>query len=115
MRNACGSNDHSDPILFIQVFKLMCCYSLVNPAKGSTVEGTELLETLINTKDSIVKQAQKKALWAAKIDEVLDENTDAEASEPTQSCSSHLADHTYDTVETCCLTLLLVILKKKKK
>ena len=53
MRNSCGSNDHADPVMFLQVFRLLCCYSLVKPPKGPHVTGTELLETFMNAKNSI--------------------------------------------------------------
>lgn len=51
MRNACGSNDHPDSTLFIQVYKLISTYSQLKPPKGSNVASDEIFSTLINLND----------------------------------------------------------------
>lgn len=51
MRSACGSNDHPDAILFIQMFRLLSAYSLVKPPRGSNIPDGTMLETLLNIED----------------------------------------------------------------
>ena len=51
MRHCCGSNDHPDSALFIQMFKLVSTYSLVKSPKGSNVSGGEILKLLIDIKN----------------------------------------------------------------
>ena len=48
VRAACGSHDHPDAILFLQVYHLLSFYSLVKPPKGSNVEGVDLFRTFLN-------------------------------------------------------------------
>ncbi|XP_029668203.1 uncharacterized protein LOC115238478 [Formica exsecta] len=54
-RDASGSSGHSDPLLFIQIYRLMSFYSLVKPPKGSNVEGSEMFDTLLDSKDVDLK------------------------------------------------------------
>jgi len=68
VRSACGSNDHPDPVLFIQVYRLLSFYSLVKPLKGSNVEGVEIFETLFNYDDGSNVNGSTKDEW----EEVLD-------------------------------------------
>jgi len=51
IRSVCGSNDHPDAILFIQMFRLLTIYSLVKPPRGSNISGGEMLKTLLNIED----------------------------------------------------------------
>ncbi|CAI6351679.1 unnamed protein product [Macrosiphum euphorbiae] len=51
IRSACGSNDHPDAILFIQMFRLLSTYLLVNPPKGANVSSGDMINTLLNIKD----------------------------------------------------------------
>ena len=51
MRNCCGSNDHPDSQLFIQMYRLVSMYSLIKPPKGCNVSTGELMNVLINIKD----------------------------------------------------------------
>ncbi|XP_015189556.1 PREDICTED: uncharacterized protein LOC107073429 [Polistes dominula] len=60
IRNACGCNEHSDPIIFGQVLRLLCSYSLVTPPKGSNVTSIELLESLMETKESLKLSKHRK-------------------------------------------------------
>lgn len=123
MRAACGSNDHPDPITFIQVFRLMSCYSLVKTPRGSNVCSSELLQTLVNTKDSINSQKEKKSVLFKKIQDMLEngtvgnedqefnqeENIDIDSLSfecceqnnlPEKSLCSHLQNHDYDIAST---------------
>ncbi|XP_057324072.1 uncharacterized protein LOC130666811 isoform X1 [Microplitis mediator] len=72
IRSACGSNDHPDPILFGQVLRLLCSYSLATPPKGSNVTAGELLESLIQTKESLAAAVAPKKDWLQKIDEIIE-------------------------------------------
>lgn len=116
IRYACGSNEHPDPTLFVQVFRLLCTYSLVKPSKGSNVSGTELLQALMQTKKSLnAQQAPKQELFA-QLDAAIDRGYLAQPLEcssamtveqdhlytetPTVSGSSHLSLHNYDVVTT---------------
>ncbi|XP_053596452.1 putative mediator of RNA polymerase II transcription subunit 24 [Microplitis demolitor] len=71
MRSACGCNDHPDPILFGQVFRLLCSYSLATPPRGSNVTGGELLKSLMHTKESLTASSQNKKIWLDKIDSIV--------------------------------------------
>ena len=51
IRAACGSSNHPDPIMFIQIYRLLTTYSLIKPPRGSNVSGVEILETLLEMKD----------------------------------------------------------------
>lgn len=60
IRGCCVAFDKPDPLLFIQVYKLLTFYSLVKPPKGSNVEGLEVFETLLNEKDTAVNENIKQ-------------------------------------------------------
>lgn len=51
MRYACGSNDHADHVLCTSIPASLLFFILVKPPKGSNVTGTELLGTLMKTKE----------------------------------------------------------------
>ncbi|XP_044594965.1 putative mediator of RNA polymerase II transcription subunit 24 isoform X1 [Cotesia glomerata] len=72
MRSACGCNDHPDPILFGQVFRLLCSYSLATPPRGSNVTGGELLKSLMHTEESLTASSQNKKIWLDKIDSIVE-------------------------------------------
>ncbi|CAD6236006.1 GSCOCG00008046001-RA-CDS [Cotesia congregata] len=44
-------NDHPDPKMFAQVYRLASCFSLVRPPKGSNVSGKDLIKSLIGAKE----------------------------------------------------------------
>ncbi|XP_044576596.1 integrator complex subunit 7 homolog isoform X2 [Cotesia glomerata] len=71
-RSACGSNDHPDPILFSQVFRLLCSYSLATPPKGSNVTAGELLGSLMQTRESFEASNVNKENWSKKIDAIIE-------------------------------------------
>ncbi|XP_074100912.1 uncharacterized protein LOC141534095 [Cotesia typhae] len=72
VRSACGCNEHPDPIIFGQVFRLLCSYSLVTPPKGSNVTAVELLQSLMETKESLMLIQDKKSKWLQKLDSIID-------------------------------------------
>lgn len=97
MRNACGSNDHPDPKLFGQVFRLASCFSLVRPPKGCNVSGPELLSTLMQTKDSLSIAQKPRNEWLAKLDDLVDGNCEGD---PNNNFQNPLLDHDYKIVRT---------------
>ncbi|KAK3931213.1 DNA transposase [Frankliniella fusca] len=73
IRSACGSNNHPDPIMFIQVYRLLCTYSLIKPPRGSNVSGADMLETLLKLKDTRGEDVSKKKVeLESMIDMILD-------------------------------------------
>lgn len=103
MRNACGSNDHPDPKLFGQVFRLCCCYSLVKPPRGSNVSGPELLKTLMQTKESLNKMEAPRKEWLHRIAEAINNESVGDISDlATNEDINSLAldDHPYDVAKT---------------
>lgn len=77
MRNCCGSNDHPDSTLFIQMYKLVSTYSLIKPPKGSNVSGGEIVDVLLSIKD-IKNVYDRREQWDAQIDTILDKGVHAE-------------------------------------
>jgi len=75
MRSSCGSNDHPDSVLFVQIFKLICTYSLVKPPKGSNITGGELLSSLFSIKDLNTQEDKSKQFHQA-IDNIIDQGSD---------------------------------------
>ncbi|KAL5239084.1 hypothetical protein ACI65C_006494 [Semiaphis heraclei] len=74
MRSACGSNDHPDSVLYIQMFRLISTYSLVKPPKGSNVSGGEMLETLMTLEDVTENVSKKsKMSWEDSMGRILDQ------------------------------------------
>lgn len=71
MRHCCGSNEHPDSQLFIQMYKLVSTYSLVKPPKGCNISGGELMNVLLNIKD-IKDPAERQQQWLDQIDTILD-------------------------------------------
>jgi len=47
LRQGCGDNQHPDPLQFKQIYRLLSCYSLIKPPKGSNISGGEMLNSLI--------------------------------------------------------------------
>ncbi|XP_057341611.1 uncharacterized protein LOC130678434 isoform X1 [Microplitis mediator] len=72
MRSACGCNDHPDVMLFGQVYRLLCSYSLATPPKGSNVTAGELLQSLMQTKDSLALASTSKNEWLKKLDDIVE-------------------------------------------
>ncbi|XP_057671216.1 uncharacterized protein LOC130902943 [Diorhabda carinulata] len=72
MRYSCGSNEHPDAKLFLQVFRLFCLFSLIRPPKGSNVTGVELLQSFIQNKDTIKASKKTHEEWILKLYEALE-------------------------------------------
>ena len=119
MRNSCGSNDHADPVMFLQVFRLLCCYSLVKPPKGAHVTGTELLETFMNANNPINSAGGSRKEWFFTLDTMVEFGNRTgeliEQKEPSietiisgeydrvssrVSRHSNLLNHDYDVIQT---------------
>ena len=60
MRTASGSNDHPDPTIFLQLFRLIGTYSLIKPPKGSNIEGVELFTSLLQKVDKMEDSPHEK-------------------------------------------------------
>ncbi|KAK3918957.1 Transposable element P transposase, partial [Frankliniella fusca] len=79
VRVACGANNHPDPLLFINVYRLLMTYSLVKPPRGSNVSGGEMLEALLQMKDlEGEKYEENRKQLEAKIDKYLDQDVKVE-------------------------------------
>lgn len=63
IRGCCGSHDKPDPLLFIQVYRLISFYSLVKPPKGSNVDGVEIFESLLKYEDIEQQVSNEKECW----------------------------------------------------
>lgn len=74
MRHCCGSNEHPDSQLFIQMYKLVSTYSLVKPPKGCNISGGELMDVLLSIKD-LTDPIERQQQWLAQIDTILDKGT----------------------------------------
>ncbi|XP_074099091.1 uncharacterized protein LOC141527476 isoform X2 [Cotesia typhae] len=73
VRSVCGCNEHPDPFLFGKVFRLLCSYSCVTPLKGSNVTAVELLQSVMETKESLLITKDKKLKWLEKIDSIIED------------------------------------------
>ncbi|KAK3918962.1 UPF0223 protein, partial [Frankliniella fusca] len=73
LRYACGSSDHPDPKMFIEVYRLLTFYSLVKPPRGSNVKGGDVLSSLLELKDVVgEKNEERRRDLEGKIDEIID-------------------------------------------
>ncbi|XP_044595407.1 uncharacterized protein LOC123272579 isoform X2 [Cotesia glomerata] len=84
MRSACGCNDHSDVMLFAQVYRLLCSYSLATPPKGSNVTAGELLQSLMQTKDSLALASAPKNEWLKKLDAIVENGINEKIPKPNE-------------------------------
>lgn len=72
MRESCGANDHPDSHLFIQMYRLISTYSLVQPPRGSNVSSGEIFDVLLKINE-IDDAEQRKEQWQAQLDNILDQ------------------------------------------
>ncbi|XP_074112437.1 uncharacterized protein LOC141536088 isoform X2 [Cotesia typhae] len=93
MRHSCGGNDHPDPKMFAQVYRLASTFSLIRPPKGCNVSGENLLRSLIEPELSISSNLERQ-LWLQGIDDML------QNSEPQVENSSIDEDHDYNEAVT---------------
>lgn len=91
MRSCCGSNDHPNSTLFVQMYRLVSTYSLVKPPKGSNISGGDILSVLLSIKD-ITDATERKTQWDAQIDKILDRGM---YSEVLSEAASILEEHSY--------------------
>lgn len=96
MRNCCGSNDHPDSQLFIQMYRLISMYSLVKPPKGCNVSTEEIMNVLINIKD-IKDTQEREEQWIGQIDTILDRGRNIEMLAYAQSILNDHDSHIYTT------------------
>lgn len=95
MRSACGSNDHPDSILFIQMFRFLSTYSLIKPPKNTNVTGGEMIETLINVQDLSNVNVTKDTL-KGELDSIIDKGQFEELPEVI----ALMHDHDYRSTST---------------
>ncbi|KFM71825.1 hypothetical protein X975_01821, partial [Stegodyphus mimosarum] len=69
MRSACGSNDHRDSAIFLQVYRLISTYSLIKPNKGCNNASSEVLSSLLEIGEMT---SERKKIWSDQLDSILD-------------------------------------------
>ncbi|XP_071582486.1 uncharacterized protein [Temnothorax nylanderi] len=91
MRNSCGSNEHPDSTLFVQMYRLVSTYSLVKPSKGSNISGADTINVLLSIKD-LNNANERRDQWDAQIDTILDRGTNLDV---LYDAASLLKEHDY--------------------
>lgn len=71
MRDCCGANDHPDSNLFIQVYRLVSTYSLVQQPKGYKISTHEIFNVLLQIYDMDEKN-ERIEQWETQLDTLLD-------------------------------------------
>ena len=94
MRSACGSNDHPDSRVFIQMFRLISTYSLVKPPRGSNVEGSEMMRSLLNVDEIVTSEENTK-----KLQDILDNILENDVGFGNH-IDINLQDHSYNIMGT---------------
>ena len=108
-REACGSEDHPDALMFIQIFRLLCAYSLVKPPRGGNVTGGELLEPLMKISENTTQESKQYCF--NKIDELMERSVFTEDSfeeeqensfsdNDFENSGENFNEHNYDVVKT---------------
>lgn len=57
-------------------YRLLCSYSLATPPKGSNVSAGELLQSLMQTKDSMALASALKNKWLKKLNAIVENGID---------------------------------------
>lgn len=91
MRESCGTNDHPDSRLFIQLYRLISTYSLIEPPKGSIIASSEIFDALLRIHD-IEETNKRKEKWESKLDNILDSGSNINA---LIEATTLLQDHEY--------------------
>ncbi|KAK3910739.1 LOW QUALITY PROTEIN: Transposable element P transposase [Frankliniella fusca] len=95
LRFACGSSDHPDPKMFMEVYRLLTTYSLVKPPRGSNVTGGDLLGSLLKLKD--ITNADRREELERKIDNILEGGVPFEEYDilntDMQACEKEIDEH----------------------
>ncbi|CAK1577983.1 unnamed protein product [Parnassius mnemosyne] len=94
MRHSCGGNDHPDPKMFAQVYRLASCFSLVRSPKRCNVSGKDLLKTLLGAQGILSSPNKDKEIWLQNIDIMV------ESSEPLLEGSLIDEYHDYNEAVT---------------
>ncbi|XP_046608786.1 uncharacterized protein LOC124299567 [Neodiprion virginianus] len=95
MKYSCGGNDHPDPKMFAQVYRLASSFSLIRPPRECNVSGTDLLKSLVDAKEVLTSSNKdSKGLWLQSIDDML------ESTELILKGSSIDTDHDYNEAVT---------------
>jgi hypothetical protein len=77
IRSSGGNNDHPTSVNFMYSYKLMSCYSLLKPSRGSNVTGGENFKTFHDlTKDNKIVGDEEQQLsaydqWLIKMDNAV--------------------------------------------
>lgn len=96
MRESCGANDHPDSRLFIQLYRLISTYSLIESPKGSNVASSEIFDALLQIQD-IEERNERKKKWETELDKILDSGSNIDA---LIEATTLLQDHDYCESET---------------
>ncbi|XP_033229743.1 uncharacterized protein LOC117181293 [Belonocnema kinseyi] len=72
IKDCCGFSEHPDSIIFIQMYRLVSTYSLVKPPKGCNISGGEILDVLLNLKDTN-NVDDRWEISTGKIDTIIDQ------------------------------------------
>lgn len=78
IRQSCGPNQHPDPIIFIQLYRLLSTYALISPPRGSNVSetwggGGVALKTLLSLQDVVAEEdLRRKVDLEKKLDAIID-------------------------------------------
>lgn len=74
VRGCGGASNHPTSVQFAQLVKLLSLYSLVKPPKGSNVSGSEMLDSLLKSTDTLATTIdQRKAALEKQLDKILDD------------------------------------------
>ena len=98
MRHACGSNDHSHPQTFLQLYRLLSTYSLVKPSKGSSVAGSEMLNALLDISDVTDDVDSRSSEFRQLLDEILDKGVELRTGDIISEALENFKDHEYDLI-----------------
>lgn len=97
VRSACGSTDHPDSLLFIQVYRLLSFYSLVKPPKGSNVEGMGVFEILFDSAHIDKESDENKLQWNKILDDIIQRGNN----QPKLNDDIDKKNHNYNFGHSC--------------
>ncbi|KAK3915282.1 Transposable element P transposase [Frankliniella fusca] len=114
IRTACGSGSHPDPLLFIQLYRLLSLYSLVKPPKGSNVSGGELFQALVQLQDLENNENQEdKQKVVDIINSIVEESGFAES--PDETCTNFNPETSACNIDEAALCLIAGYISFKVK
>ncbi|KAK3931425.1 Transposable element P transposase [Frankliniella fusca] len=116
IRTSCGSGSHPDPLLFIQLYRLLSLYSLVKPPRGSNVSGGELFNALVQLKDLEKDGSQDKKLEAVNlIDKIVEESCVAESPEASAAFNPEMSSSEINEAALCLMAGYVAFKVEKMK